>query len=171
MTRQPEKTLEQIVAEVGRYAIDAFVFVQECIGLATERVHGPLPSGAESVAKWMAREGVGPDELRERWEIDDLPPDILNALRRIGGPESMNRHVTGPQLCEVVRDVARERWGLMARSVLARWGVATTEDIGQIVFALVANGWLQKQPTDTIDDFNAVFDFAEAFDRSYRIVE
>jgi len=57
----------------------------------------------------------------------------------------------------------------MARRVLGRWGVETTEDIGQIVFALVNNGWLQKQPTDSIEDFDNVFSFAEAFDQAYRI--
>jgi uncharacterized repeat protein (TIGR04138 family) len=38
-----------------------------------------------------------------------------------------------------------------------------------IIFALVENDWLQKQPADSIDDFNQVFDFDEAFDQSYQI--
>ncbi len=171
MGSQPSKPLEQIVREVGTYAIDAYVFVQECIGLATDRVHGEMPPSAAEVAKWMGQHNTLPDELLERWESGDLPPDIISAIRQIGGPEKMNRHVSGQQLCEVIRDIARERWGLMARSVLARWGVTTTEDIGQIVFALVNNGWLQKQPTDSIDDFNQVFTFIDAFDRTYRMLE
>ncbi len=170
MSPQPEKPLEQIVREVGRYAIDAYIFVQECIGLATDRVHGPLSPAAKDVVEWMAAKCVTPDELSERWEGGRLPPDIYSALRGLGGPEKMNRHVTGQQLCEVIRDVARERWGLMARNVLARWGVKSTEDLGQIVFALVNNGWLQKQPTDSIHDFDEVFSFPEAFDEAYKIV-
>lgn len=170
MPKQPDKPLEQIVSEVGRYGIDAFVFVQECIGLATDRVHGPLsPTAAELVA-WMHQQEITPDDILERWHAGDLPADIVNAIEELGGPEKLNRHVTGQQLCQVVRDVALERWGLMARGVLTRWGVNRTEDIGEIVFALVNNGWLQKQPTDSIHDFDNVFSFAEAFDRTYQIL-
>ena len=83
--------------------------------------------------------------------------------------ESLNRHVTGQQLCLALRDTALKRWGLMARSVLARWNINSTEDIGRIVFALVENGWLQKQPDDSIEDFDHVFDFAQSFSQAYRI--
>jgi uncharacterized repeat protein (TIGR04138 family) len=168
MAHKPDKPLEQIVREVGRYPIDAFVFVQECIGLAAEKVHGPMSANETEVARWMARHGVGPDELRRQWESGELPPDIVHAVRQHGGPDKMNRHVTGQQLCWAIRDTALERWGLMARGVLARWEVMTTEDFGRIVFALVDNGWLQKQPTDSIRDFDDVFSFDEAFDHNYR---
>jgi uncharacterized repeat protein (TIGR04138 family) len=171
MATQPVKPLDQIVREVGKYKTDAFMFVQECIGLATDRVHGPMSPEAAGIAGWMAQQEIAPDELLERWQVGDLPPEIIEAINELGGPEKLNRHVTGQQLCEVIRDIARERWGLMARSVLARWGVHRTEDIGQIVFALVNNAYLQKQPTDSIEDFNNVFKFSDAFDRSYRMLE
>lgn len=170
MAKEREKPLQQIVRETGRYALDAFVFVQECIGLATDRVHGPLSPSAAEVITWMHRRGLTPEDLREHLESGELPPDILKAVRQLGGPDKLNRHVTGQQLCHVIKDVALERWGLMARRVLGRWGVERTEDIGQIVFALVNNRWLQKQPTDCIEDFNDVFSFAEAFDKAYRIL-
>jgi len=35
----------------------------------------------------------------------------------------------------------------------------------------VDNGWLQKQPTDSITDFHGVFSFDEGFDKAYRIEE
>lgn len=170
MAKEPDKSLDQIVEEVGRYAMDAFIFVQECIGLATDHVHGPLSPGAAEVVAWMHRRGITPEDLCTRWNLGDLPPDIVKTVEQLGGPEKLNRHVTGQQLCEVIRDIALERWGLMARKVLKRWGVCCTEDIGQIVFALVNNGWLQKQKTDRIEDFDHVFSFAEAFDRRYRIL-
>lgn len=171
MTPEPPKSLQQIVQEVGCYSFDAFVFVQECIGAAAEKVHGPLSPSEAQIARWMAHHGVHPDELRKRWKTRELPPDILSEVGKIGGPERMNRHVTGQQLCWAIRDSALERWGLMAKGVLARWGVRRTEDLGAIVFALVNNGWLQKQPSDSIDDFASVFDFDEAFDQTYRIAD
>jgi uncharacterized repeat protein (TIGR04138 family) len=169
MSQKPAKTLEQIVREVGRYSVDAFLFVQECIGLASERVHGPLSQEQAALAQWMGREGIGPDELAARVEAGDLPPDIVRAVKSLGGLHRVNRHVTGQQLCQAMREIALERWGLMARNVLTRWNITRTEDFGAIVFALVENGWLQKQPTDRIEDFEHVFSFSEAFDHQYRI--
>ena len=169
MSQQPTKPIEQIVRELGRYQLDAFLFVQECIGSASEKVHGPMSSDQTNLARWMARQDVNPDELRGRCEEGTLPPDITKILKRIGGFEEMNRHVTGQQLCWAIRDVALERWGLMARSVLARWGITSSGDVGAIIFALVENHWLQKQSTDTVEDFDDVFCFDEAFDGSYKI--
>lgn len=149
--------------------MDAFAFVQECIGAAADAVHGPLSEAEMKVARWMAKQEVELRTLRMRYDAGDLPPDITKALRQMGGCDRMNRHVTGQQLCWAIRDTALSRWGLMARGVLARWNITTTEDIGNIIFALVESGWLQKQPTDTLGDFDHVFDFAEAFDRNYQI--
>lgn len=169
MSQQPTKPIEQIVRELERYSLDAFLFVQECIGAASDKAHGPMSNDQANLARWMARHDVSPEELRHRCEQGTLPPDITKTLKRIGGPDEMNRHVTGQQLCWAIRDVALERWGLMARSVLARWGITSSEDVGHIIFALVENHWLQKQPTDTIEDFNNVFCFGDAFDGSYKI--
>ena len=73
------------------------------------------------------------------------------------------RHVSGAQLCEGLRALAIEHWGLMARQVLRRWSVTCTRDFGEIVFLMVENGWMQKEPDDRIEDFDEVYDFADAF--------
>lgn len=169
MPQQPVKPIEEIVREVGRYPLEAFVFVQECIGIAAEHVHGPMTAEQAAVARWMTQHEISHDELNRRCDAGDLPPDIAQSIERVGGIDKMNRHVTGQQLCWAIRDLALQRWGMMARSVLARWNVTSTEDIGQIVFALVENDWLQKQPEDSIDDFQNVFRFEEQFDGSYQI--
>jgi uncharacterized repeat protein (TIGR04138 family) len=171
MTRKPHKQIEEIVREVGKYPLDAFVFIQECIGVAAEMTHGSMKEEEATVARWMAHNEVDFHELQQRYFQNDLPDDILQAIEEIGGPERMNRHVTGQQLCWAIRDTALERWGLMARSVLARWNITSTEDVGAIIFALVENGWLQKQPTDTLEDFDNVFNFKHAFDEAYDFSE
>jgi uncharacterized repeat protein (TIGR04138 family) len=92
---------------------------------------------------------------------------ILSALHftidRLGEP----RHISGRELAEGCRDLALERWGLMARSVLEYWGITSTRDLGEIVFALVELGVLVKQDEDSIDNFAAVYDFEEVFESSY----
>ncbi|HEX5724428.1 MAG TPA: Minf_1886 family protein [Longimicrobiaceae bacterium] len=77
------------------------------------------------------------------------------------------RHITGRELAEGCRDLALDRYGLMARSVLEFWGIRSTRDLGEIVFALVECGVLVKQDEDSLDDFDGVFCFMEAFERNY----
>ena len=80
-----------------------------------------------------------------------------------------NRHVTGQQLCEGLRDYALNEWGLLAGTVLRRWGIQGTYDFGRIVFALVDNKHMAKTDEDTIEDFRNVYDFKTAFDGAYKI--
>lgn len=77
------------------------------------------------------------------------------------------RHITGRELAEGCRDLALERYGPMARSVLEFWGIRTTRDLGEIVFALVDCGVLVKQAGDTLDEFDSVYSFEEVFERRY----
>jgi uncharacterized repeat protein (TIGR04138 family) len=77
------------------------------------------------------------------------------------------RHISGHELASACRDLALERYGVMARMVLEHWGIRSTRDIGDVVFALVEFGLLISQPTDTKDDFIDIFDFDRAFERDY----
>lgn len=77
------------------------------------------------------------------------------------------RHISGRELAEGCKDLAMERFGLMARSVLEFWGIRTTRDLGEIVFALVECGVLVKQDGDCVDDFCDVFCFSDAFEQNY----
>ena len=79
------------------------------------------------------------------------------------------RHVSGKELLEGIKKLARERFGLMARTVLDSWGVRTTEDFGNIVFNLVNAELLSRTEEDTIEEFSDVYDFDEAFVRGYKI--
>lgn len=80
-----------------------------------------------------------------------------------------DRHVSGQQLAEGLRDYAQAQWGYLARAVLARWGIRSTYDFGRIVFALVDNGFLRKTEEDSVDDFRNVYDFETAFERQYKV--
>ena len=87
----------------------------------------------------------------------------------IANDPDANRHVTGQQLCEGLRDYALKEWGLLAGTVLRRWGITSTYDFGRIVFALVDNKHMAKTDDDTIEDFRNVYDFKTAFDGAYKI--
>jgi len=77
------------------------------------------------------------------------------------------RHVSGRELAEGCRDLAREKFGPMARTVFEHWGIRTSRDLGQVVFALVDCGVLVAQEGDSIGDFEDVFDPEDAFERDY----
>jgi uncharacterized repeat protein (TIGR04138 family) len=74
-----------------------------------------------------------------------------------------SRHVSGQQLCLGLRDYAIRQYGMLAKTVLNRWGVNRTEDFGNIVFAMIDAGLMRKTDEDHVDDFRDVFDFDEAF--------
>ena len=74
------------------------------------------------------------------------------------------RHLTVLELLEGIRDFAIDQFGPLARPVLESMGVFETRDFGEIVFALVDKGLLNKQDQDTKEQFATGFDFRVAFD-------
>jgi len=78
-------------------------------------------------------------------------------------------HVSGRDLVLGLRDLARERFGLMARTVLTQWGVKSTSDFGELVFNMIEEDIMSKQDSDTRADFADIFDFEEAFERDMTI--
>lgn len=83
--------------------------------------------------------------------------------------EEADRHLTGQQLCEAIRQFALEQYGYMAKCVLNSWGVKCTGDFGEIVFNLIRVEQMRKTPQDKREDFDDNFDFEEAFVAGYRI--
>ena len=73
------------------------------------------------------------------------------------------RHVTGQELLEGVREYAVEQFGPMAYTVLTSWGLERCEDFGEMVFNLIEYGVFSKNEDDTKEDFAAIYDFEEAF--------
>lgn len=73
------------------------------------------------------------------------------------------RHVTGQELLEGVREYALEQYGPMAYTVLTSWGLKMCEDFGEIVFNLIEYGVFSKNDEDSKEDFGSIYDFEEAF--------
>jgi len=94
------------------------------------------------------------------------------AIEEAGKGEAVGgeRHVSGQELLAGMRVHAREAFGPLAAQVWRSWGIHETLDWGKVVFLLVENGLLNRQDSDTIDDFGDGFDFDEAFVKSYRPV-
>src|SRR5690349_2872327 len=100
---------------------------------------------------------------REAYEI------VLRALEtttsRVVGER---RHVSGQELLQGIVDLAREEFGELAWTVFNEWGITRSEDFGAIVFALVGEGLLGRQPDDSIQDFEGGIDVKSALAPPHR---
>jgi uncharacterized repeat protein (TIGR04138 family) len=92
---------------------------------------------------------------------------VLSSLHHVMSRLEAPRHISGAELSQGVRSLAIDRFGPLARTVLEHWGVHSTDDVGEIVFALVDAGILITQEGDRPEDFRGLFDFEDAFDRNY----
>lgn len=169
MPRQPSKTLEQVVAEVGRYPIEAYQFVREGLSFTVERVHGKETPMERRIHKFMQEHDLDLTKLQQLHNAGQLPERMSRYVDKVGGVQALNRHVSGQDLCRGLRDLALKKWGLMASAVLRRWNITATIDFGRIVFALVDSDFMQKEPQDSLEDFRNVFDFQSAFDQGFTL--
>src|SRR5206468_3880986 len=93
---------------------------------------------------------------------------VLAALEFAQTRLPARRHLTGVELAWACRDFALEQFGMLAATVLTHWGITSTADLGRIVFTLIDVGLLARQPSDKLQDFDQVYDFAEVFRAGYR---
>ena len=120
------------------------------------------------MAELAFRDGIMDQiRLREQRFEEHAYLFVLAGLEHCQARLTERRHITGPELANACRDLALQRYGVLARLVLEHWGVTCTTDIGDIVFTLVDMGLLVSQPNDSRDDFYGVFNFESAFEREY----
>lgn len=69
---------------------------------------------------------------------------VISALHHVMDGLPVRRHISACELAEGVRELALDRFGPMARSVLEYWGIQSTADLGHVVFAMVECGILAQ---------------------------
>lgn len=79
-------------------------------------------------------------------------------------PGGDSPHVTPREFCEAFVELARDRYGPLARTVLAEWNVRDAADLGAIVANLTAAGDLRLAEGESPDDFRTALDLAAALD-------
>lgn len=88
---------------------------------------------------------------------------VLHGLNFTQNKLKRKTHVSGAELASGLRDYAIDQYGALASSVLAYWGIKQTQDFGNIVFSMIEKRLLAKAESDSLADFNAVYDFKSAF--------
>ncbi len=137
----PNQQLAMLLKEDRRYRLDAYLFVFEALSYAQDVL------------------GLGTESPSE-------PAATVDDEEELEGPQ---RHVTGQELCEAIRMFALQQYGLMAKTVLASWGIRKTGDFGEIVFNLIHIGRMRKTAHDRREDFDDVYDFDTAFREGFKI--
>jgi uncharacterized repeat protein (TIGR04138 family) len=82
---------------------------------------------------------------------------------------SSSRHVTGRQLAEGFRDYILEEFGPFSEEILNDLNLHATIDIGHLVFNLISVGCFGKTPEDSLEDFEDVYDFKDAFSEPFSV--
>ena len=137
-----------------RYKAEAYAFVFETLEYAQKVLHlGQIAQNEPLPDELLA----GNEELRELMEVE----------REIDAEPG--HHITGQELCNAAREYAIEQYGFLAKTVLDSIGIRKTDDIGEIVYNLIAIGQMRKTSQDRREDFDDVFDFDTVFSEKYDI--
>lgn len=83
--------------------------------------------------------------------------------RAAEGNDGQPRHVSGRELLEGFRDLALQEFGPMAATLMLEWNLRSTRNIGEMVFHLIDEQMFGKQDSDTLDDFDGIYEFDDAF--------
>lgn len=128
--------VERVVERDPRYQREAYSFLREALDFTQKKY------ASEKPAETPGREEAAPMEMPGQ------------------EPE---RHVTGQQLVQGIREYALAEFGPMTKLVLNEWGLHECRDFGEIVFNLIEAQVLRKTDSDTREDFHAGYTFEEAF--------
>jgi uncharacterized repeat protein (TIGR04138 family) len=88
---------------------------------------------------------------------------VLRAVPSSEAPLAEPDHIDAEELCWRLHDEAMAAFGKHARERLESWSIRSCSDFGNIVYALVDAGLMEKSDRDCIEDFQGVFDFEDAF--------
>ena len=150
----PSHPLFELLQRDRRYTLDAYLFVLEALSFAQETLGMGEEPAAEDVEPAAGAEPTGRARPRSGR----------------GRKKQSERHVSGQQLCEAARLYGLQQYGYLAPTVLASWGVRSTDDFGAIVFNMIDIGQMRKTKADRREDFQGVYEFAEAFSRDLAFV-
>ena len=71
-------------------------------------------------------------------------------------------------MCRGLAELAIEKFGRLALLVMNSWNLRNTHDFGEIVYTMIKYKWMSIQSTDSIDDFNDVYDFKTCFKDNFK---
>jgi len=152
--------LVKLLCEDRRYKLEAYKFVRDGLSYAQD----VLGLGSEVTGQKVAGGEPKPTARRSARKPRRSEAADENAPRR-------TRHISGQELCVALKHLAADEYGLMAKLVLAGWGIRATSDFGEIVYNLIRIGEMSKSNGDRREDFDDVYDFDQALVREFAITK
>lgn len=86
-----------------------------------------------------------------------------------GDATVVERHFTGQQLCEAIRQYAVNQFGYLAKVVLRNWNIDSTSCFGDLVYNMIDAEMMKKSEEDRREHFNDVYDFDDVFETDLEI--
>lgn len=83
---------------------------------------------------------------------------IHYSSQRIKKDEGKQRHLSCEEFANEFVEFAKNKFGVLADTVLEQWNVRTSKDIGILVFSLIENGMMSKNEEDSLDQFEGLFE-------------
>ena len=81
----------------------------------------------------------------------------------------VERHFTGQQLCEAIRQYAVNQFGYLAKVVLRNWNIDSTSCFGDLVYNMIDAEMMKKSEKDRREHFDDVYDFDGVFETDLEI--
>lgn len=171
--------------EDSRFSLATYQFVDavfHClsspeVALLSLELLGRVDPMDEETLQRMRDETANPvdfDELgeytdaAEEEEIDDETYPQDDAAQDEDAENDDSNGVTAEQICVVAVEYAVRAYGLMARTILAKLGLRTTGDLGDVVYKMIDAGLIFPSEGETRADFDDVFDLGEELDRRFK---
>jgi uncharacterized repeat protein (TIGR04138 family) len=145
----------EVARQHRRYNPEAYLFIFQALNYAQEELgYSGSSEGAPRAAEATPAAEEGATSAGEAGEAAETP---------------IERHISGQQLCEAIRQLALRDFGYMAKTVFKSWGITGSGDFGEMVYHLIEVGLMRKTDRDRREDFENVFDFDAGLSRGFRI--
>lgn len=92
---------------------------------------------------------------------------LMDVVHYLSGEEG--KQVASEDILDEFKERALDQYGPMTYTVLTEWGLACTEDIGEMMFNLTEANRVRKGENDTPESFANGYDFKETFLNPYQV--
>ena len=106
--------LAELLQKDQRYPLEAYIFILESLSFAQDSLGMGVEPPEDDVK--TGGEKRSPGSSGGHSKLDRRRPE---------------RHLTGQELCEAARQYALQQYGFLACTVLATWGLRSTNDFGE----------------------------------------
>lgn len=107
---------------------------------------------------------VSRDSRYEKEAYIFLKDALEFTIKQLKRPQNdPNSHVSAAELLDGFRQLALKEFGPMTMTVLEYWRITSSQDIGNMVYALIEAGVFGKTDSDAPEDFHQALNFHTAF--------